>query len=82
MEQASTEVVRAFTTWPTTNQGCRLTKTAAFTMSGAESAIQQTAANRNAPANPPANTPPIRATRRNTVAIATPLRNVIVEDSM
>src|SRR4051812_47862099 len=49
MPQARSEVVRAFTTWPTTNQGCRLMNTAAFTMKGAVSAIQQTAAKRKAP---------------------------------
>lgn len=55
--------------------------TAAFTISGADKAIQQTAANRNAPGNPPAKTPPIRATSRKTVAIAMQLKNVMVDES-
>jgi len=82
MEQARTEVVNAFTAWLTTNHGCKLMNTAASTMSGADHAIQTTAAKRNAPGNPPANTPPIRATKRKTVAIPMQLRSVIVEESM
>src|SRR2546423_9466334 len=80
MPQASIEVVSALTACPTTNHGCRLINTAALTMSGAESAIQHTAAKRNAPGNPPANTPPIRATRRKTVAIAMAARKVTAEE--
>ena len=82
MAQARAEVVKALTTWPTTNQGWRLMNTAAFTMSGADHAIQTTAAKRNALGTPPANTPPIRATRRNTVAMAMQLRNVTMDESM
>ncbi|MEY2508660.1 MAG: hypothetical protein QOH01_2989 [Verrucomicrobiota bacterium] len=55
--------------------------TAAFTTTGAVNAIQHTAPKRNPPGNPPENTPPIRATSRNSVAIAMQLRNVIAEES-
>ena len=47
MAQARAEVVKALTTCPTTNQGWRLMNTAAFTMSGADHAIQTTAAKRS-----------------------------------
>jgi hypothetical protein len=79
--QARTDVVSALTTCPTANQGWRLMNTAAFTISGADNAIQHTAAKRNAPGNPPANTPPIRATSKKTVAIAMQLRKVIADES-
>src|SRR5205085_12393099 len=82
MVQARIEFVSAFTTWPTTNQGWRLMNTAALTINGADHAIQTTAAKRNAPGQPPAKTPPVRATRRKTVAIPMKLRNVTREESM
>ena len=49
---------------------------------GAASAIQVSAANRNAPGNPPANAPPIRATRRKIVAIAMQVRKWMTEESV
>src|SRR3954470_5722271 len=80
--QARTEVVRAFTTWPTTNHGWRLMNTAAFTMKGAVNAIHAIAAKRSAPTQPPANTPPIRATKRKTVAMAMHVRIVTADESV
>ena len=81
MVQARTEVVRELTTWPSTNHGWRFTNTAALITTGAASAIQLTAANRSAPTHPSANTPPIRATRMKSVAIAMQLRKVMAEES-
>ena len=78
---ARIEVVSELITWPRTNQGCRLTKIAALITTGAASAIQLTAANRSAPVQPPAKTPPIRVTSKKRVAIAMQLRKVMAEES-